>query len=75
MKIQPLNNGFIKLYQPHMIDQIIKDLGFVEGKVKHTAIPVATTVRLDRDLNGARFQEEWDYRTVIWKLNFLENST
>ena len=32
-------------------------------------------VILQRDLDGAAFDEYWDYRSVIGKLNFLEKST
>jgi len=74
VEIQPLPNGTIKLSQPHLINQIIADLGFNERTgTKNT--PASKSVKLNRDLHGAPFMEEWNYRSVIGKLNFLEKST
>ena len=78
VKIDNLPNGTIKLSQPQMIDAILKDLGFTaEGKnpTKSQSTPAATTVLLTRDINGSPMEEEWSYRSVIGKLNFLEKST
>jgi len=74
VEVQPLPNGTIKLSQPHLINQIIADLGFNERTgTKDT--PASKSVKLNRDLHGAPFTEEWNYRSVIGKLNFLEKST
>ena len=43
------------------------------SKLKDKAAPSSTI--LCRDLDGAPFQESWDYRSVVGKLNFLEKST
>jgi hypothetical protein len=75
VKIEPLENGTIKLSQPHLIDQIIADVGFSKEKTKTKSTPAASTVRLHRDVDGEQFSEQWDYRSVIGKLNFLEKST
>jgi hypothetical protein len=39
-------------------------------KMKDKPAPSSTILR--RGLDGAPFDEEWDYRSVIGKLNFLE---
>jgi hypothetical protein len=44
-----------------------------QSKTKNKAAPSSTILR--RDLNGSPFQEKWDYRRIIGKLNFLEKST
>jgi hypothetical protein len=45
-----------------------------QSKIKDKAAPSSTILR--RDLgDGSPFQEKWDYRRIIGKLNFLEKST
>jgi hypothetical protein len=74
VKIDYLENGTIKLSQPHLIQQILDDLGFNE-RTGTKPTPAATSVKLSRDLHGEPFNEDWHYRSVIGKLNFLEKST
>jgi Reverse transcriptase (RNA-dependent DNA polymerase) len=65
-------NETIKLSQPHLIDQIIEDANFqVDTKLKAT--PAAATKILDRDEGGGPHNDNWHYRGIIGKLNFLEN--
>mgnify|MGYP000644214090 CR=1 FL=1 len=37
--------------------------------------PASKSVKLNQDLHGQPFANEWNYRSVIGKLNFLEKST
>ena len=74
VKIDYLDNGTIKLSQPHLIQQILDDLGFNE-RTGTKATPAAVAVKLNRDLHGTPIDEKWHYRSVIGKLNFLEKST
>ena len=74
VKITRLGNGLIKLSQPHMIQQILDDLGMGDN-TKAQPTPAVPSVKLNRDLHGKPFSEEWHYRSVIGKLNFLEKST
>jgi histone deacetylase 1/2 len=74
VKVDQLPNGTIKLSQPHLIQQVLDDLGFNE-RTGTKPTPAASTVRLHRDLHGAPFAESWHYRSVIGKLNFIEKST
>ena len=74
VKIQRLSNGTIKLSQPHLIEQILEDLGF-KGNTMERETPALSTVKLNQDVEGVPMQEEWDYRSIVGKLNFLEKST
>jgi hypothetical protein len=64
----------VTMTQPHLIDQIINDLG-LQGNSKEHATPARVDLLVHRDLDGAPFDEKWSYRSVIGKLNFLEKST
>jgi len=74
VEIKELPNGTIKLSQLHLIQQIIDDMKF-KPNTKARSTPAATTVKLGRDLEGVPFDEDWDYRSSIGKLNLLEKST
>ena len=74
VKVEHLPDGSIKLSQPHLIQQVIDDLGF-NSKTKGKATPAKSTERLHRDIHGLPMQEAWHYRSVIGKLNFIEKST
>ena len=74
VKISRPTPDTIELTQPHLIQQILDDLGMKSNsKTKDKAAPSSTILR--RDVNGAPFNESWDYRSVVGKLNFLEKST
>ena len=74
VRIDRLPNGLIKLSQPHLIQQIVDDLG-MKANTKPQRTPAAPTARLHRDINGAPYCEDWHYRSVVGKMNFLEKST
>ena len=68
------------LAQPHLIDSILIDLGLLDkdgkthgAKTKDT--PALSTKILGPDFDGDPFDQPWDYRSVVGKLNFLEKST
>jgi hypothetical protein len=63
-----------KLSQPHLVQQIIDDIGFNDQTIAKPT-PAASTVKLSRDLHGESMQEDWHYQSNIGKLNFLEKST
>lgn len=77
VNVQHLPDDRIKLSQPHLIDQIIKDLNFKTGKyrTKVRDTPALSTKILSRDEEGEPHKATWNYRSVIGKLNFLEKST
>jgi hypothetical protein len=60
VKITRLANGLIKLSQPHLIDQIIADMGF-NDKTTPIATPASSSHRVSRDHHGEPFTEEWQY--------------
>jgi hypothetical protein len=73
VKVQRIGST-ITLTQPHLIQKILDDLGFKDNtKTKDT--PAKVGVILRRDENGKPFDEDWHYRSVIGKMNFLEKST
>jgi hypothetical protein len=74
IKVSKLPNGTIKLAQPQLIDSILHNLNYAEN-TKSKPTPAPSSVILQRDLDGAAFDEHWDYRSAIGKLNFLEKST
>ena len=67
-------DGSIHLSQPHLIDQILKDLKMREGtKPKET--PASCSTLLSRHSDSEDFDGAFDYRSVIGKLNYLEKGT
>jgi hypothetical protein len=74
VNVDHLPDGRIKLSQPHLIDQIVEDVNFKKD-TKPKSTPAAPTKILNKDEEGEPHSAEWDYRSVIGKLNFLEKST
>ena len=69
-----LQDGRIKLSQPHLINQIIKETGIKQNATKPT--PAASTKPLRRDEAAPPCEDPpFHYRRVIGKLNFLEKSS
>ena len=78
VNIDMKTNGEIHLSQPHLIDQIMKDLKFpCDDKtiVKTKETPAKTSDILKRDTLGEDFDNSFHYRSVIGKLNYLEKGT
>ncbi len=67
-------DGTITLTQPHLIDQLIKDLNF-QPNTKPVNTPSLSSKILQPDLDGPPLDETFHYRSIIGKLNFLEKST
>jgi hypothetical protein len=64
----------ISLTQPHLIQQILDNMGIkANTKTKGKAAPTSTILR--HDLDGEPFYEDWNCRSTIGKLNFLEKLT
>jgi Reverse transcriptase (RNA-dependent DNA polymerase) len=74
VKVEHLPNGTIKLSQPQLIQQVLDDLGF-NARTSTKDSPAASTVHLHRDVGGKPYADNWHYRSIIGKLNFLEKST
>ena len=66
--------GTTYLTQPHLINQIIEDMG-ISKHASDKPTPAASTVILGADHDGKELDHNFDYRSVVGKLNFLEKST
>jgi hypothetical protein len=75
VQIKHESNGTIHLTQPQIIDNILHDLHLTADNVKTRQTPAAVTTVLRRYPDSEQFDEHFDYRSVIGKLNFLEKSS
>ena len=69
-----MKEGKIKLSQPHLIEQGIKDLGLNHDKVLTKPIPAASSKILYAHKESPPFHDSLHYISVIIKLNYLERS-
>lgn len=69
-----LPDGKIKLSQPHLINQIIKDVKLSGASTEGKKTP-STQAILHPNPNGEPFDGRFHYRSVIGKLNYLEKGT
>ena len=74
IKVTHLKDGPIKLTQPHLIDAILKNL-YLQDNIKEKSTPALSSQILHTDVDGEDMGNEFHYRSVIGKLNFLEKST
>lgn len=75
VNIDRKEDGSIHLTQPHLIDQILKDLKLDGPNVKTKPTPTPATKLISHHSASEAFDESFHYRSVIGKLNFLEKST
>ena len=71
--IERKDNSF-HLTQPKLIESILQDLHLPEG-ASTKDIPMASSKLLSRHKDSADFDHHFNYRRVVGKLNFLEQST
>ena len=74
IQIKRETDGSIQFSQPQLIDSIIQDLHLLPGS-NPKSTPSVTSTLLHNDTDGPDMQQEFHYRSVIGKLNFLEKST
>ena len=74
IEVTHLNDGSIKITQPHLIDTILKDLHLQEN-TREKSTPALSSQILHPDVDGEDMGEDFHYRNVIGKVNFLEKST
>ena len=72
--VDHLNSGKIKLSQPHLIDQICKDV-HLSHNAKHKGTPAVSSRILQRCENSPPFKPHFNYRSIVGKLNFLEKGS
>ena len=75
VKIEREPNGTFNLTQPQLIDQILKDLRLDQQNVNPKDTPAAVSKPLFRFPNSPDFDNSFDYRRVVGRLNYLEKST
>jgi len=75
VQIQRKSDGTFELTQPHLIDQILKDLKLDRPETKIKRTPTAVNKILCRHLDSEAFDNHFNYRSVIGKLNYLEKSS
>jgi hypothetical protein len=69
------NQVEITMTQTGLIDSIITDLGLDASSAKHEKHDTPAVETLQPDLDQLPFSENWGYRSVIGKLNFLAQNT
>jgi hypothetical protein len=72
--VEKQSDGRTKLSQPQLIQQILDDLWF-NDKTKSKPTPAPGGQILERDIDAEAMNDEFHYRSVIGKSNFLEKST
>ena len=75
VKIRKDEHGNMVLTQGHMIESILRDLDSDNTSGKKCPTPAAPSTLLTRDKDGENFRRNWEYRSVIGKLNYLEKCT
>ena len=68
-------DGTINLTQADLIDQILTDLRLQADNVKSRSRPMASSKVLTRHSGSKSFDNSFNYRSVIGKLNYLEKAT
>ena len=75
VNIEEKSDGTIHLTQPHLIDQILKDLRLDGEEVKTKETPCASSRLISHFSESEPFDDSFHYRSIIGKLNYLEKST
>ena len=68
-------DGSVHLLQPHLIDSILKDLNLMGDNAKTKDIPAASSRILKRNQDDPDHKSDFNYRSVIGKLNYLERGS
>ena len=71
VKIERTSANEIIFTQPHLIDDILNDLGLQHAK-EGKETPAASSRILTRNENGTAHDKSFHYRSIIGKLNYLE---
>ena len=74
VKIERKTTNEIIFTQPHLIDNILNDLGLKHAK-EGKETPAASSRILTRNDDGVDHNKSFHYRSVIRKLNYLEKPT
>jgi hypothetical protein len=74
VNIDRKKDGSIHLTQPHLIDQILKDVKMPEATVSKPTTMASSKI-LTRHPNSQDFDNSFHYRSVIGKMNYLEKGS
>jgi hypothetical protein len=72
--VERQSDGTLKLSQPQLIKQILDDLWF-NSRTKTKPTPAPGGQLLEREIDAEAMEDDFHYRSVIGKANFLEKST
>jgi lipoate synthase len=75
INIEHKANGTIHMTQPHLINQILKDLRLDGENVRTKMTPASSSNLLTRHTKSPPFDNSFNYRSVIGKLNYLKKGT
>jgi hypothetical protein len=75
VNIEQKEDGTIHLMQPHLIDQILKDLRLDKENVKEKSTQASSSKMLSHHSDSELFNNSFNYRLVIGKLNYLEKGS
>jgi hypothetical protein len=75
VKITDKNDGTYELTQPQLISQVLKDLRLLNSNVAGKNTPAPPKQVLRRFVESDAFDDNFDYRSIVGKLNYLEKST
>jgi ATP-binding cassette subfamily B (MDR/TAP) protein 1 len=75
VSIDRRSDGTIHLSQPHLIDQILGNLRLNGTNMKSRSTPAASSKLLTRHSESEPFDNSFNYRSLIGKLNYLEKAT
>jgi hypothetical protein len=75
VNIEQKSDGTIHLTQPHLIDQILKDLRLNGNTVTEKTVPATSSKILSRHSASTPFDNPFNYKLVIEKLNYLKKGS
>jgi hypothetical protein len=75
VKITKQADGSVHMTQPHLIDNILRDLRLDKDNVATKTSPAPVSTILTKHAASDPFDGYFDYRSVIGKMNYLEKST
>ena len=71
VNITKKDDGRMEMKQTGLINDILDDLGLNHPSAKYDKKKVPATTVLQEDEHEPDFSEDWNYRSLIGKLNFL----
>lgn len=74
VNIERKPNGEIHFTQPHLIDDILKELEF-NNKTKTKSTPMKSSEILKRDREGTPLGDDFKYRRILGKMGYLEKGS